>query len=208
MANSPDFGIPWIDSGQAQPDVTHNIALLVIQAMLSGALDRGINTPPGSPTTGDVYIIGSAPVAGAWSGRANCVAIWDGAAWRFVPGNTSAGTPITMGARQEGMRLWVSDENTYYKWGGSAWVADWLEGSATYDPPSIAASGTTTTTVTVTDAALGDYAVPSFSLTLSGLVMTAYVSAADTVTVVLFNPTAGAIDIASGTLRARVFKRF
>ena len=122
MANSPDFGIPWIDSGQAQPDVTHNRALLVIQAMLSGALDRGINTPPGSPTTGDVYIIGSAPVAGAWSGRANCVTIWDGAAWRFVPGNTSAGTPITMGARQEGMRIWVNDENTYYIWSGTAWI--------------------------------------------------------------------------------------
>ena len=122
MANSPDFGIPWIDSGQAQPDVTHNRALLVMQALLSGALDMGINTPPGSPTIGDVYIIGSAPVAGAWSGRANCVTIWDGAAWRFIPGNTSAGTPITMGTRQEGMRLWVKDEDAYYIWSGSAWT--------------------------------------------------------------------------------------
>jgi hypothetical protein len=36
--------------------------------------------------------------------------------------------------------------------------------------------------------------------------LTAYVSAADTVTVVLFNPTAGSIDLGSATLRARVFK--
>jgi hypothetical protein len=35
----------------------------------------------------------------------------------------------------------------------------------------------------------------------------AYVSAADTVTVALFNPTAGAIDLASTTLRARVRKQ-
>jgi hypothetical protein len=56
----------------------------------------------------------------------------------------------------------------------------------------------------VTGAALGDFATCSFGLTLAGLVATAYVSAADTVTVVLFNPTLGAIDLASTTLRVRV----
>jgi hypothetical protein len=79
-----------------------------------------------------------------------------------------------------------------------------LVGSATYDPPNLAAAGTTTTTVTVTGAALGDYAACSFSLTSAGIMMTAYVSAANTVTVVLFNPTAGAIDLGSGTLRCMV----
>lgn len=78
-----------------------------------------------------------------------------------------------------------------------------LIGSKTYDPGSIAAAGTTTTTVTVSGATLGDAFLPSFSLSLAGLQMTAYVSAADTVTVVLFNPTAGAVDLASGTLTVR-----
>jgi hypothetical protein len=36
--------------------------------------------------------------------------------------------------------------------------------------------------------------------------LTASVSAADTVTVILFNPTAGTVDLASGTLRVGVFK--
>lgn len=80
-----------------------------------------------------------------------------------------------------------------------------LFGSATYDAPSIAASGTTTTTVTVTGAALGDQARVTFGVDLGGLVMTAYVSAVDTVTVVLFNPTAGAIDLDSTTVTAEVF---
>ena len=81
-------------------------------------------------------------------------------------------------------------------------------GSATYDAPSIAAGGTTTTTVTVTGAALGDY-VSSVSLGISsaGLVITGYVSAANTVTVVLYNPTAGAIDLASTTLSIEVMKK-
>jgi len=76
-------------------------------------------------------------------------------------------------------------------------------GFATYDPPSIAAGSTATTTVTVTGAVMEDYAWASFSRSLSGLVITAYVSAANTVTVVLFNPTANSLDIGSGTLRAR-----
>ncbi|MBT2142668.1 MULTISPECIES: hypothetical protein [unclassified Rhodanobacter] len=76
-------------------------------------------------------------------------------------------------------------------------------GSKTYDPPSIASMGTTTTTVTCTGAAMGQIASAGFSLSLAGLMMSAYVSAADTVTVVLFNPTGATVDIASGTLKVR-----
>lgn len=83
---------------------------------------------------------------------------------------------------------------------------DGLSGSKTYDPPSVAAAGSTTTTVTVTGAALGDIAAASFSLSLGGLTVSAYVSAADTVTVVLANNTAAPIDLASGTLSARIQK--
>jgi len=81
-----------------------------------------------------------------------------------------------------------------------------LTGSATYDAPSLATTTTTTTTVTVTGAALGDIAECSFGVDLAGLTATAYVSATDTVTVVLHNPTGGTIDLASTTLRVRVKK--
>lgn len=76
-------------------------------------------------------------------------------------------------------------------------------GFSVYDPPSIAAAASTTTTVTVTGATLGDFAEASFSLALGGLTISAAVTATNTVTVTLFNPTAGAIDLASGVLRAR-----
>jgi len=81
-----------------------------------------------------------------------------------------------------------------------------LQNSKTYDPPSIASAATVTTTITVTGAAMGDYVIPAFSLDLSGLVMSAYVSSANIVTVVFYNPTAGAIDLGSGTLKAKVIK--
>lgn len=122
MTTSPDLGIPFIDSQQDQPEVTHNEALLLLQALLNGVISVGPNTPAVGPTIGDSYIIGAAPT-GAWAGRANCVTIWSGTAWDFIPGETSAGTPITMGARQEGMRVWVRDEDTTYVWSGSAWGA-------------------------------------------------------------------------------------
>jgi hypothetical protein len=82
-----------------------------------------------------------------------------------------------------------------------------LRGSKTYDAPSVASGSQTTTTVTVTGAALGDR-VRSIGLGISagGLVVTGYVSAADTVTVVLSNLTGGAVDLASTTLSVEVVK--
>lgn len=77
-------------------------------------------------------------------------------------------------------------------------------GSATYNPPNITSGSQATTTVTVTGAVLGNDALPSFSLDLQGLNLTAYVSSANTVTCVFSNLTGGAIDLASGILSARV----
>lgn len=82
-----------------------------------------------------------------------------------------------------------------------------LSGSTTFDWASIAAGAQATTTVTVTQAALGDSVTAvSMSVDLQGMTMTGYVSAANTVTVVMRNGTAGAIDLASATIRVFVTK--
>lgn len=83
-------------------------------------------------------------------------------------------------------------------------IAEGLEASATWNPASVAVGASVTTTVAVTGAAMGDYVVASFGVDLSGLVLTGYVSVAGTVTVVLSNPTAGAVDLGSSTLRVFV----
>lgn len=41
-----------------------------------------LNTPPGSPVKGDRYLVGITPT-GAWAGKANNIAWYDGAAWQF-----------------------------------------------------------------------------------------------------------------------------
>lgn len=122
MANSPDLGVPYVPSPPpAQAEVLHNEALNMLIALQKGAIDRGLNTPPGSPTDGDVYIVGTAPT-GAWAGKANKIAIRTSTAWTFVPGNDSDGADIPIGARHEGLALWVQDEDAFYVWSGSAWT--------------------------------------------------------------------------------------
>lgn len=82
----------------------------------------------------------------------------------------------------------------------------YVQGTATFDPPSIAAGASTSTTITVTGARLADRAVAFINTTQSGLILSAYVSASNTVTVTYFNPTAAAIDLASHTVTAWVKK--
>lgn len=79
-----------------------------------------------------------------------------------------------------------------------------LSGSATWDPPSVNDAASTTTTVSVAGAVIGNYVQLSFSHDLQGLELSGYVSAADTVTAVLSNLTGSPGDLASGTLKARV----
>jgi hypothetical protein len=70
--------------------------------------------------------------------------------------------------------------------------------TATLDSASVGTGATATDTITVPGVALGDM-VLGFSVGVSeaGLVRRAYVSAANTVTIVTYNPTAGSVDLAS-----------
>lgn len=81
-----------------------------------------------------------------------------------------------------------------------------LTATATLDFASIAAGAVGTLTTTVTGAATGDFALvsPPGNLT-AGLVHSAFVSAANTVTIRIINGTAGAIDPASATWGIAVF---
>lgn len=79
-----------------------------------------------------------------------------------------------------------------------------LEGSATFNPASLADAAGETTTVTVTGAAVGDYVEVAFSNALQGITVTGWVSATNTVSVRFQNESGGTLDLASGTLRARV----
>lgn len=81
-------------------------------------------------------------------------------------------------------------------------------GSATYDPGSLADGVGVTTTVSVTGVATGMFAQACFSNDLQGITLTAWVSAANTVSVRFQNESGGVLDLASGTLRVHVREPF
>ena len=91
----------------------------------------------------------------------------------------------------------------------TAWVkAQYLTNSVVFDPPSMATGIVgVIQTLTVTGAAVGDYCLASFSVDLTGMTLLAWVSATNTVKFQFQNKTAGTLDLASGTVRVRVWKQ-
>jgi len=67
-----------------------------------------LSTPPGGPLVGDRYIVGSSPT-GAWAGRADDIAEWNGSGWDFY-------TPT------DGWAVWNQVQDKQQTYNGAAWV--------------------------------------------------------------------------------------
>lgn len=108
MATTNHLGIALVEQSQSQKEVTVNQAFVRLDAVLNnGAKSKAVSTPPGSPAQGDLYIVGASPT-GDWSGQAGMLAYYD-QLWRFIAPN-------------EGMSLWVNDEDLFYSYNGTGWV--------------------------------------------------------------------------------------
>lgn len=82
-----------------------------------------------------------------------------------------------------------------------------LQKSVAWDPGAVASGAVTAINVTVAGAVLGDPCISSFDqLSGNNWMISAHVSATNTVRVVLLNKEAVAIDCPAGTLRIKVFK--
>ncbi|MFM1566133.1 MAG: hypothetical protein ACKJRP_04325 [SAR86 cluster bacterium] len=93
--------------------------------------------------------------------------------------------------------------STYY---GQS-VTKFAIASETKDWGSVSDGDEAAEEVTVTGAQLGDFALASMSIDTTDITLTATVTAADTVTVILANNTGGSIDLGSGTLYVMVMPR-
>ncbi len=77
--------------------------------------------------------------------------------------------------------------------------------TGTLNADSLSDGAGTSDTITVPGVALGDIVIGfSFGVSLAGVSATAYVSAADTVTIRIQNESAGTVDLASTTVRVVV----
>lgn len=196
MTTTPNLALAYLVSSQAQKEVTHNNALndLDFMAQLS-VIDYTLSTPPSSPNTGDSYIIAASPT-GAWTGFANCVAGYY-AGWTIK-------TPVA------GWTAWTRNGNRLLYYTGSTWnvlATPSLDATTTWNPGAITTgSGLTSSAITLTGAALGDFVIVTAPYDLQGLDATAYVSAANTVKIRVNNLTGGTVTLASGSWRVRVLK--
>lgn len=118
------FGLPLLVPGQGQKDITHNEALVRIDAMLSATVvSRTVASPPAAPQEGQAWLVAAA-ATGAWAGRDGQLAVATGGGWRFL-------------VMPEGARLYVEQEARALRKQGGTWRADGLAGlpATRLDPP-------------------------------------------------------------------------
>ncbi|MBX3593720.1 DUF2793 domain-containing protein [Sphingomonas sp.] len=117
MSDSPRFALPLLNAGQAQKEVSHNEAIVLIDAMLApSAIAAGINVPPDTPEPGQCWIVGTAPT-GAWAGWAEALAMWTDGGWRFV-------------SPRLGLRITMEGNGLVAAYGDAGWSIGVLAGSA------------------------------------------------------------------------------
>ncbi|NDW05227.1 DUF2793 domain-containing protein [Jiella pacifica] len=103
------LALPYILAEQAQKHVTHNEALVRLDALVHLAvLDRDRTEAPAAPSAGDRHIV-AAEGSGEWAGRGDAVAVWQDGAWMFLE-------------PQPGWRAWCVTEETLLLHGAAGWV--------------------------------------------------------------------------------------
>ena len=82
---------------------------------------------------------------------------------------------------------------------------DTYAGTFTWDPPSIGAGATSRVSHSIAGAEIGRAVIVTAPYDLTGIILFAECNAASTVTIILYNPTAGAIDLASNDWNYKIF---
>lgn len=103
------LALPFIMAAQAQKHVTHNEALRILDGVVQLSVkDRDLTAPPGSPTDGDRYIVGSG-ATGDWAGCDLNVALLTDGAWLRLP-------------PRAGWLAWIEDEALLLVYNGAGWI--------------------------------------------------------------------------------------
>jgi hypothetical protein len=99
--------LPLLQAGQAQKEMTHNEALVLLDLIAGAAAEAVAEVPPAEPEPGQCWIVGAAPV-GAWTGQADALAGWTESGWRFV-------------VPREGLVVWLAAAGCPAAWQSGAW---------------------------------------------------------------------------------------
>ena len=119
------FKLTNVANGTASGDAVNYAQLAAVSSLIShfewqvSVKDKDLTAPPGSPVTGDRYLIGLSTLVsvatGAWAGKDGQITEWNGTAWTFV-------VPTL------GTYVGVDDENDgLYLFGGTLWDKKFFE---------------------------------------------------------------------------------
>jgi len=107
---TPRFNLPLLAVSHAQKEVTHNEALIRIDALLHAVIENRLSTPPALAAcdSGKCWLVEEG-ASGSWSGRSGQLAVWTGDDWRYIPAT-------------DGMRLRLQPQNSDIVRSGDAWI--------------------------------------------------------------------------------------
>lgn len=109
MEETSNLSLPFIMPSQAQKHVTHNEALVLLDAMVQLSVkSRQFETPPEATGDGDRYLV-AAGATGDWSGWDHSIALSLDGGWRRF-------TPAT------GWLAWIADEDVLSVFDGFQWT--------------------------------------------------------------------------------------
>lgn len=83
VSTTPRHALPNLFPGQAQKEFFVNEALARIDMLLHPVVEGALQTAPASPLAGQSFLVAAA-AGGAWEGKDDCIAGWDGERWTFA----------------------------------------------------------------------------------------------------------------------------
>lgn len=105
---TPRFSLPILAVAQAQKEMTHNEALVLIDALIQATVEAGPQAdPPMEVAEGKCWLIG-ADATGAWTGQEDRIGLWTAGGWRFI-------------APREGMRVRRSADGAWLTFDAGLW---------------------------------------------------------------------------------------
>ncbi|MBB4006559.1 DUF2793 domain-containing protein [Allorhizobium taibaishanense] len=151
---SPRLALPYILPSQAQKHVTHNEALLALDAVTQLVIEDSLTAAPTDPVDGACYWVTST-ATGTWAGKEGRIAAWQDSSWAFL--SPSAGWRAYF--RVSGL-LRIHD--------GSTWQDLALPDTATFKQLGVNASADATNRLAVSsDATLFNHAGGDMRLKLN-----------------------------------------
>lgn len=82
---SARYALPLLVTAQAQKEITHNEALVLIDALLHPVVQERVSTPPvlEDDDTGKCWLVATS-ASGIWGGHDDEIACWIGGSWRYL----------------------------------------------------------------------------------------------------------------------------